>query len=618
MKQNKINLLDALVENSNEWMSSKVLSNLLDISDRTIKNYVKEINFTFNDIVILSSKQGYMIDIQKYLKINLDNNININKKGEIGDILIEKLLLSDTNNTISYNLKNMSIEMNYSRQFIRNKLLEQSKKLQANNINLKITNDDISLEGSDKDIRKLKANLIYNKTNDNYIDKSKIAELFPNINITKLSVIVLDELDYQKKIINDFLFNSILLHVTILLDQKQGDFKVAKIDTIISDRFISQIQRNFNVSFSQENFMELEILFNLKKVNDNAINDSDIASEDIRLFLDDIEKFIPFKFNNEELFNRLLYHLNRFMAREKNNRFQKNPMKKLIKARSPLIFEACQYAMSNFCNKHNLKYTEDEIGFIAIHIGIEIENIKHLKNKIEGVIYCPKYFDLAKQLKEKIEDNLKNEILITNIVEDEEELKKIDGICISLVDTNLKSRYFIQVSPLLTSVDMENIKNKIKVYKNDKLKIKTIHLLNKLTDEKYFLKLDNKINYLEAMDIMCSKLIEDGIVDQGFKEELIKREDQSATSFNKTAIPHALTYNANQSKVVIMINEKNIDWNGYDVKVVLLLCASNKDRELFIDLFESMTNFFEDIKLQLELSSCETLEEFIKLFVKRL
>ncbi|WP_207871863.1 hypothetical protein DOK78_002604 [Enterococcus sp. DIV2402] len=62
MKKQHQKLINYLNSKNDEYVSSTVLSNILNVTDRSIRNYVKEINSVIDtDIVIVSSPQGYKL-----------------------------------------------------------------------------------------------------------------------------------------------------------------------------------------------------------------------------------------------------------------------------------------------------------------------------------------------------------------------------------------------------------------------------------------------------------------------------------------------------------------------------------------------------------------------------
>ena len=60
------------INSSNGWIDANELSVYFDVSTRTIRNYIKNINYKYPSVII-SSNKGYIIDKDVYDSIVLSN-----------------------------------------------------------------------------------------------------------------------------------------------------------------------------------------------------------------------------------------------------------------------------------------------------------------------------------------------------------------------------------------------------------------------------------------------------------------------------------------------------------------------------------------------------------------
>jgi len=80
------------------WIKSKELSSLLNVSERTVRNYVKTINQIYKNKPVISSELGYRINPSltesdlEFLIDQLDEDLPINRVFTI----LRKLILSDS------------------------------------------------------------------------------------------------------------------------------------------------------------------------------------------------------------------------------------------------------------------------------------------------------------------------------------------------------------------------------------------------------------------------------------------------------------------------------------------------------------------------------------------
>ncbi len=61
LQEKRKQLIDFLSKQNQSFVSAATLADMLHVTDRTIRNYIKDINENFSDVVIVSSPQGYAI-----------------------------------------------------------------------------------------------------------------------------------------------------------------------------------------------------------------------------------------------------------------------------------------------------------------------------------------------------------------------------------------------------------------------------------------------------------------------------------------------------------------------------------------------------------------------------
>ncbi len=119
----------------------------------------------------------------------------------------------------------------------------------------------------------------------------------------------------------------------------------------------------------------------------------------------------------------------------------------------------------------NIKLSDDEIGYLTIHLGAAIERrkIRHVK-KLEVLLVCGNGIGTANLLAMTLGNNMPY-IHIKKIISLYEleswELFDID-IVISTVSLNLKDKAVLRVSPILTDAEIPIIENQIQYFYNKK------------------------------------------------------------------------------------------------------------------------------------------------------
>ena len=76
MKRKQLDLIQLIIEQNKPVTGSEIAA-VLDISPRTVKNYIKEINDTYDKNIIISSRNGYEINPNFDYSIIIDKDDNI-------------------------------------------------------------------------------------------------------------------------------------------------------------------------------------------------------------------------------------------------------------------------------------------------------------------------------------------------------------------------------------------------------------------------------------------------------------------------------------------------------------------------------------------------------------
>ncbi len=102
------------------------------------------------------------------------------------------------------------------------------------------------------------------------------------------------------------------------------------------------------------------------------------------------------------LIDGLTNHLMYTITRIKSNLNIRNPMLKEIKEKYNLLFNKTQEIMNVVIQKYNIDIPEDEIGYIAIHLGAAIERIGDKENLYNVVVVCSSGIGSSQMLLSKL------------------------------------------------------------------------------------------------------------------------------------------------------------------------------------------------------------------------
>jgi lichenan operon transcriptional antiterminator len=262
--------------------------------------------------------------------------------------------------------------------------------------------------------------------------------------------------------------------------------------------------------------------------------------------------------------------------------------------------------------------SEEEISYITLHVGAEINRQKSAKSKIRTIIIYPDYLNLGSRLYNRILYRFEKEIEILDIVNSYNEVHKfemLDLIITTIPDQGETSIESVVVSPLDEDLlfkamyekiyELNNKKNKQFLFENIDKYISDQHFMNNLSK-----KTQGKYSLLRKMTDQLTKY---SITSESFFSNVEKREQSSSTAFGQLAIPHSIEMDAFKTKIAVGVDEEGFKWDEDNkVKIVLLIAINKSDIDAFRILYEALINLFEDSFVVDYLSNSKSGEDFKK------
>lgn len=591
-------------------LTANELAKYLNLSVRTIKTYIKEINEEFPG-TIESSQKGYQIKTN-IAKSELKRLIPSNETNQRKNTIIIKIL----NSKDSIDIFDLAEEMFISYSTLQNELRKIRNYLRLFDLELLTRNNLLTIVGEEKNKRKMISDLLYNESNIDFMNYTTIQDLFPNIDISYLKEQSLHTLEENQYFINDYSLVNFILHLTIMIDRMKQDNYTQLGNMLppvptevyqICKNLAQKLEAKFHLNFTKTELLELSVLL-LSRTTQFDYRTSDYLEiykyigEEVDELMNHIinhlsEQYFIILDKNSEFGMRFLLHIKNLTIRAKNNYLSRNPLTSSIKIQSPLIYDISVNIAAIIQEETHLTINDDEIAYIAFHLGSIIETQRQLTQTFTVLLYCPDYYQIARQLTSQITEKFGSRILIKDIINDEELIlnySEIDFI-ISTVPVNKQFNIPIQnISIFFNQNDQEKLNKLLEdLFKNRKQK-EFESKLRTLLSPKLFEVSCKYNNKEEAIIYLSTKLYQNKYVSKNYLEHVLKRESLSSTAYNNFAIPHSMTMEAHKTGIAILINPDGIKWDNNIVQLVIMLCFSPNERLLFNEMFEPITNILMD------------------------
>lgn len=631
MQAKYLALLKYLLE-KDSWVTASSLSDHLMISVRTVKTYIRELNESCSG-VIHSSSRGYLIDSKLAAKVLQESKSGIPQTARERAAYIINRVVKNQEPVSIYDLCD---ELFISTTTLRSVLPRIHKKLEAFQLTLSISSDMLSIGGLEKNKRKLLSSLLYNESNENFVNLETIQRTFLDIDIAYIRNSILDILNEYQYFINDYSLINLVLHVAIAVDRIQNHHMENEAalsatqphllfhEYELSGKVVKCLEQHFHITFSDNEISEMALIL-ISRVT--SLDYQSITAENLEDFIgkscmelvheliNAISTYYYINLNEPEFLVRFALHIKNLLVRAETEHFSKNPLADNIKVSCPLIYDNAVWISSIIKERTGLVINDDEIAYIAFHLGSALEAQKELANKLSVVIYCPTYYNMNNRLYDILNQRFSSDLMIANVITDETDLKKIAApdLIISTVPMNTPTSIpRIQVQPFLSEADINGIYQKVADIRADKKRETFTTYLKQLILPEIFERTETPKDWRETIHHLCQKLLSLGYVNEHFETEVLEREEMSSTGFQNFAIPHALKMNANKTGMFIYLCNTPLDWHGTPVSLVILLCFNREERYIFNEIFEPLTMILTDSRNLKKATTMPDYESFIR------
>lgn len=599
MSEKKKLMLDYLVDNSG-WHSVAELAIYLDISPRTVKNYYKSLS---NNSYLRTSKLGYRY--QKYINNDdLQNKTTFpNNENERIFLLLNKLL----NNTQRLNIYDLAAEFFVSESTLKNVVHAAINYTQKFHITIKTNGDFFSIKGKESDKRHMLSDMLYKESEGNFINQMTLNENFPTINIDQLFVITKNCATSSNVYLNTFDLSNIILHIAIAIQRVADGYDLQENDVsrlkVQNSQFADNLLKSIENSHIHRVF-QIDDLKQLGLIIDGSVSrwSSDILNnlpEESLLLIESIlayiKKIYRIDLKNSGYINQFTIHVSRLIQRLQNEQIIHNPIASSIKVQSPTIYECAVLISHKISDYVGVDVPENEIAYIAMHIGNAIAEQIEDKRQSKVIIVAPDYQGDLLAIANRIEHNFSGEVEIINVVTSEEDIGDVDIII--AINKKIQTKVpIVYISPFLTAKDIIAIRDKIQETTELKERLSFNDQLFNFFDAKFFLIDSTMHSKEEVINYITTKFYQGGVTKADYRANLLQRESMSSTAFGKIAIPHSLRMESNETKGFVYINQKGISWDQDKVYLVIALAVRENDSKIFRNIFDKFSDIMTEEK----------------------
>ena len=608
------------------------LSEKMDVSPKTIKNDIKEINNSLEGHAIVENKRNsyvfYIFDTDGYEQVKnkvYAHDDFMNSPNSRIVFIMQKLMNTDC----PYLTDELAYDMNIGRSTVNGDLKRLRKILEEYEIEiLGKTNTGISLNGDELEIRFFILENMYDGIYKDYPLDSDLIDAIKQIALEYEldSVAVEYFIKFFTVMIDRFLNGNPLSK----LDKKYEELKES-IAYIFAREIANNISKVLMTDLPEEEILFISIPIagmrtptNIKTIEKLQVKKT---TEDLILKIKDkIKQEMNINIQSEQIMYEFMYHIQFMINRMKYGFKIRGIDCEEIKSSNSVAYTVAEVAASVIQNEENIEISNEEIALMSVYFGILIDKSNLEKNKIYNIaIICGTGRISARVVESNLKKIIKNETVMdlysdSNI--DSEILDKYDLVVSTVkLDIDTKSE-IIYIKDVL---DRSELKRKIDLLKySDKKEISFIKGMDSIMlgilDENRFFVLDKNYSYSENVNMMIDILENEGHLDAGFKERIRKREEKSSMIFEDTvAFPHTINYASKNIELALGVVPENMsDKKEKDIKLVFLLGLPEDDGDdtVLVKIYDEIIKIASDKELVEEISKIENYKDLLMYFVK--
>ncbi|MGX7195893.1 BglG family transcription antiterminator [Enterococcus olivae] len=461
--------------------------------------------------------------------------------------------------------------------------------------------------------------------------KRHMQDMIGEISLEKLEAVIQTILKKQGIKITDYSMNNIVLHFAISIERiRQGnvlDFTTGyRLEQDSAEYYLTQeitelLRKEYHIEFTTMEIQQLSLLFvglqneYLTNTNENELSSfvEDKIITALQESLDKVKKMYLIDLQTPKLFNKLAIHLQSLYDRSQYERYTRNTGLLDIKTAYPLVYDIAVYISMLIQDKLSIWFNDDEISFIALHIGVYLESCKDDGPEVKLVVEIDRYYNIEEVITQKLKKQL-NENISVQLFDSKKTAVEDYDVYLTTRERAAEMSGAIYVHPILTRKDIELIEKRIRLKKKSIWRKRMFDLIDSfIVEHLYFNQFASSTNTPKSIrKKMVEQMVKYDVIDQSFEIKMEKKEELSSTSFpSGIAVPHFIEQNANKSGISILTLQDYLKWDGYSVNLVALVAISQTDSKDFSDFFETFIEVVSDPINVRQLAHSDSFEEFV-------
>ena len=600
----------------------------LEVSERTIRNDIKQLNALLQSCAAIEGGQGryrlHIYDSDRFQAVRnqiLSGDGGFNSPSNRQDYIFGRLMREQE--------PLLTDELAYEMSIGRTTLISDLKKLRTSlepyrlSV-LGLTSKGLVLQGSEHDIRAYILEACYDALYRQYPMDTEIVELVSQA-FAQSPVERSTQERFQRTL-------------TVMLDRfltghPIGELPAAFYRLTARPEFLMVNQRADRIA----GFLRVEIpveekLFVLPPIVgmrtpadmlDMRSIDLDDATRSLKdKIFRQIQMEMDITISSPEFEEEFLYHLMFMLNRLRFHVRLESSMSAELREKYPLAWRMAGIAARVIQAEHGLEVTEDEHSYLASYFGVFLEESGLKKSKpFRAAVICGTGRVTARLVAAQLRRVLDSATELTLLSSEKITAECLEDFDLIFTTVELPCRPEKPVIFIREIFNEQELRHKIEKVKYwDQVEVPILDnnwfVMVGLLDESRFFVLDRTENYDQALERMALALTDQGQVDGGFLDRLRQREKIGSTVFDRSvAIPHSVQYAGDRLVLAIGACPRPIREGEQEIKAIFLLGLpedAESDDALLIRVYEEIISAAKDSGLLEKISQANNFQALLR------
>lgn len=659
-KESRMERLVYVLENANDWVSSGMLAKTVGTTERSIRNYIGELN-EGGRYHIASSRQGYRLGKAPAASGASDGAAPGAGPDTAapGPTLKQPAYTTNeqrmvyvvshlANASAPVSVYDLSESLFISESTLASSVMPSVRKL-AEQFGLTCTTRgyNVSLEGREQDKRRLLGHIAMRNSYGYFSSTKTLEEMFPGFDVRSILASLVKICQRSELFLNDYALSNLLVHVLVIIVRLTSNNELSERDDLIDAEALleqfsqreaimrcaasiaSYFEREFGCSIPDIDYQQIILLvalsverYNYDELSYESLSglmDESFLAKVRGICVDTCRRYDIPQFDKTLLLQLTLHMFNAYQRAIYHVSYP-NPLAPQIKKEHAPVYDMAVYFAHQFSQALGVEVSEDEIAFIAFHIGAYLERIQAPDSTASCVVIVESYHDFSRQLVEDIRTALGDEITFVAAMNCDDYLlsRPEADLVITTIDVPVSRGCKVLIGPILTKQNLRKIRSKLAdVLEEKRMRAARLFLQRVLRPELFarnvYLNGDADA-YIDYLGGLC---VSHGYANEDYVRDVHLREKVSSTAFTDClAVPHSINGYSERSFIAVLHNDTPIPWGRHNVRFVLLIGIEKNEMGLFRDALDLIIELFGSVDNTMRLLQTDGFDEFLDVFAR--